>query len=151
MTQPNLKLVTPSGHIERDGNRETASKSTRELVSQAWDAKRRMEEAKADLDRLNAAILKRLDDGDAVVLPGLCRCTVSGRETVKVSDAGALHGALGNRFSDLVEEAISYKPTDKLKDLAADADDPLSAQVRAALTISTSRVVQFRAAPAEVA
>lgn len=57
-------------------------------------------------------------------------------DRVVITDAGALKDALGKkRFGDLVETAVNYKPTDKLKEIAVDANHKLARKLREVLAV----------------
>jgi len=57
-------------------------------------------------------------------------------DRVVITDPKALQDILGKkRFNDLVVVEPSYKPTDKLKELAIDADNKLADKLRAALAV----------------
>lgn len=108
-------------------------------------AKRRLEEAKERLEAINAELLQAHGTGCSLVVPGVCRASLSERVSVQVTDADRLRGVLGGRWVDLVDERVSYRPTEKLIELTSDGDHPLQAAVGECLTVSRSQSVTWRA------
>lgn len=115
------------------------------LVMQGWEAKKRIDDLKAELDGINARLIEAHGTGCALVVSGVCRASLTERQTVKVTDPERLETVLGGRFIDLVRESVSYQAEPKLIEMATDADDPLQPSVAACLTVSTSTSVAWRA------
>ena len=114
-------------------------------VLAGWSTKQDADAAKVDLDLANAAIIEQLGEPCSLVIPGICRASYSVRESVKVSDPAKLDALLGDRFEDLVNTTISYKPAPKLLEMVADGDNPLQPALANCLTSSNSESVTWRA------
>jgi len=118
------------------------------LVLEGWEAKRRIDEAKADLERINTRLLEAYGPGCNLVVSGHCCATLKpGADTAKVTDAEKLQGVLGGRFGDMVETTCSYKPLPPLLKIAVDADSPIAPLVHECVSVFTGKEsVSWRAA-----
>lgn len=123
-----------------------ASAKVRKLVAEGWAVKNQMEALKDRMSEINSKLIEAVGPGHALILEGQCRSTVSNRRTQTISDADALHKALGDeRFSLLVSEKVSYKPEPKLIEMACDGDHPLAEAIRSAIRIDEAPSVTWRA------
>lgn len=118
------------------------------LVQQAmraWDVVKRMDELEEELKAMKEALAQAIGAGRSLVVPRVCRVSVSATRTVTVGDADKLRALLGERFKDLVTESVSYKPTEQLIEMSADGDDPLAPAYRALLRVRTGTTVRITA------
>lgn len=111
----------------------------------AWGLVRRIDELEAELAERKAELAQAIGTGRSLVVPGVCRVSVSATRTVTVGDADKLRALLGERFKDLVTESVSYKPTEQLVEMSADGDDPLAPAYRALLRVRTGTTVRITA------
>jgi len=110
------------------------------LVLEGWDAKRRMAEAKSDLERVNARLLEVFGEGVTLEVGGHCAVGLkSGAESWRITDAATLREALGDRFDDMVFQETKYTPTDMLIAAGLDGDDPAQSAVAAALVLNVGK------------
>ena len=133
--------------IQGDSERK-ATKAIVDWVAKAWAAKQRAEEAKKEWDQANKKLIETLGPGAVVVVQGLCRATIADRKSITIDDDDFLRTVLGDRFDDLVEEQVKYKPLDKLLSIANDENHELYELVREALTEKVTTTVTLRAAAA---
>ena len=136
--------ATPPAHLEVDG---APAPVTADLVARAvqgWEIKQRIDALEQELKRITTDLSDRLGAGTALVVDGLCRVTVSPRQTVTLMDPDRCRDLLGGRFDDLVLETTRYTASDKLKGIALDPDHPLSEPLRPCLRIDDSITVSFR-------
>lgn len=118
------------------------------LVQQAmraWDVVKRMDELEEELKAIKEALAQAIGAGRSLVVPRVCRVSVSATRAVTVGDADKLRALLGERFGDLVTESVSYKPTEQLIEMSADGDDPLAPAYRALLRVRTGTTVRITA------
>lgn len=113
-------------------------------VQHGWELKNQRDLADKGLKQINADLLAVQGTGCVITLEGVCSVALSERELVEISNPEALQQVLGSRFQDLVDSRTVHIATDKLKALLADADDPLSEQVRACCTVKISESVTYR-------
>ncbi|WP_114649123.1 hypothetical protein [Pseudothauera hydrothermalis] len=143
-TQAEAKV--PSGVRIVDGQEMTLDPATVKLLIDGWRIKGEIEALQQRLDEINRVLADGFECGTRLFATGVCAATVVCREGVKIKDAERLKAVLGFRFADLVKEETVYKPEEKLKEMAADGDEPLAPAIRACLTVSTGRSVTWRAA-----
>ncbi len=136
---------TAAATLHTDGGYTAAPANLRKLVAEGWKLKKEIEQRDLRLKAINKDLQEALAPGSAIELPGEVRLTIAARRLVEVADVTALRAILGKRFDDLVTESIKHKPEAKLLEIAADADDPLSAGVRDALHLTTTTTVTYRA------
>lgn len=151
MTKPALKKVEtkeapPSGTMELDGTSAPLEAATVKRLIDGWSMKRQIEQLQEALDQINAELAGAFECGARLVVPGVCAATVVCRDGVTVADAERLRAVLGFRFDDLVTQTVTYKAEEKLKQMAADADEPLAPAIRACLKITSGRALTWRAA-----
>ncbi len=118
------------------------------LVQQAmraWDVVKRMDELEEELKAMKEALAQAIGAGRSLVVPRVCRVSVSATRAVTVGDADKLRALLGERFGDLVIESVSYKPTEQLIEMSADGDDPMAPAYRALLRVRTGTTVRLTA------
>lgn len=152
MAKANVKTVEkavnmPAGEkIERDGGEVTAlDAASIRLVMQGWELKKKIEELEAQLKAINAQLIEAHGAGASLIVHGVCRASIAEREAVRITNAERLKAVLGFRFTDLVKTEISYKPEQRLIEMAADGDEPLSPSIRECLTVGKSASVTWRA------
>lgn len=140
------KAGLPSGVKIIDGDEEvTLDAASIRKVLEGWEVKRILDDAKARLDAINAELIGTHGTGVALVVTGICRVSLAARQSVKIADAARLKQVLGGRYHDLVAETVSYKPEQKLIDMACDGDEPLQPAIAACLSIGQSETVTWRA------
>lgn len=118
------------------------------LVQQAmraWDVVKRMDELEEELKAIKEALAQAIGAGRSLVVPRVCRASVSATRAVTVADADKLRALLGERFGDLVTESVSYKPTEQLIEMSSDGDDPMAPAYRALLRVRTGTTVRITA------
>lgn len=150
---PNLALVETAmgGAVHGDlittetGDKVTAPRWAMDLLAAGWAIKTQLADLEARLDQINKELLKELGTGQAVTIPGLARATLVERLQVKITDPQALQAALGDRYPDLVRERISYAAEPRLLELATAGDEPLRTMIQAALSVTSSTSVIWRA------
>lgn len=129
-------------------DQEGRSPAEPKLVQQAvraWDVVKRMDELEEELKAMKEALAQAIGAGRSLVVPRVCRVSVSATRTVTVGDADKLRALLGERFKDLVTESVSYKPTEQLIEMSADGDDPLAPAYRALLRVRSGTTVRIMA------
>lgn len=115
------------------------------LVMQGWALKKQIDALEAELKAINAQLIEAHGVGASLIVHGVCRASISEREAVRIRDAERLKQVLGSRFTDLVKTEVSYKPEQKLIEMACDADEPLQSAIGACLTVGKSASVTWRA------
>ena len=141
---PTAAPALPACTLTRDGQTLALDAEASALLHAAWDRKRQVDEAKADLDAMNARLLEAYGPGCTLEIPGQAKLTLTERASVRIADPHTLKALLGGRFDDLVNTRIEYTTSDKLKELLADADHPLSDAVRSCCTFGASSSVTYR-------
>lgn len=141
---PDAAPSLPAGQIENDGHITSASPDLVALACDGWIIKQKIEALQKELKEITEKLENSLGAGAALAVDGMCRVTLSSRQTVKLTDVDKCEALLGGRFHDLVETHIEYTLTDKLKAMALDPDHPLSEGLRSCLVIKDSTVVTFR-------
>lgn len=140
------KAGLPAGVKIVDGKEEVAlDAATIRKVMEGWEVKRIIDDAKARLDAINAELIEAHGTGCALVVTGICRASLTSRQTVKVRDPERLEAVLGARFLDLVRESVSYQAEPRLVEMACDGDDPLQPAIAACLSVSDGTSVTWRA------
>lgn len=140
------KAGLPSGVKIIDGKEEVAlDAASIRKVMEGWEVKRIIDDAKARLDAINAELIEAHGTGVALVVTGICRASLAARQSVKITDAARLEQVLSGRYLDLVAETVTYKPEQKLIDMACDGDEPLQPAIAACLSIGDSQSVTWRA------
>lgn len=132
------------GRIENDGHCVPARSDLTELAIKGWEIKQQIEALERDLKTVTKQLENSLGAGAVLIVDGLCRVTLSARQTVTLTDPERCRNILGGRFDDLVIETASYALSDKLKDIARDPDHPLSGPLRECLAIRDSVTVAWR-------
>lgn len=140
--QPTVAL--PACTLTRDGQTLMLDPDASALLCSAWNTKQTVDDAKIDLDALNARLLDAYGPGCVLEIPGQAKLTLTERETIQITDPEQLRAVLGGRFEDLVETRLEYKLSDKLKALLADGDHPLSESLRACCAAKTSSSITYR-------
>lgn len=141
-----LKSKTPAAYLHDGGVKRKAGRNLAKLAMEAWETRMELEALKERLSACNEKIVKAVNPGCAIEIPGMCRVTVAERQTVRVTDVEALEHVLGPRFEDLVDVRVNHRPLPKLVEMAADGDDPLGKAVRQALSFEHSVTVSYRPA-----
>lgn len=113
-------------------------------VLQAWQLLRKIEALQDELEPMLEELRPKLL-GQSLVIPGVCRLAVATTSSVGIKDPQKLHELLGEKFESLVIEKATYKPTKKLIEMSADADDPMAPAYRALLTIKSGSSIKFSA------
>lgn len=113
-------------------------------VLQAWQLLRKIEALQEDLEPMLEDLRPKLL-GQSLVIPGVCRLAVATTSSVGIKDPQKLLELLGDKFEDLVIEKATYKPTEKLIEMSADADDQMAPAYRALLTIKSGSSIKFTA------
>ncbi len=127
-----------------DGAQMPLDEASVRMVMEGWSIKRRMEDDKSRLDAINASLMAAHGTGCSLVVSGVCRASLAERRTLKISDYERLGSVLGERLTDLVHEKVHWTPTDKLVEMAVDADNPLQPAISACISISESASVTWR-------
>ena len=141
-----VKQVAVASYLERHGGERVETPPAIDLVRKAlraWELSREI----AVLDEELSALEKDLAviEGMSLVVPGVCRVSVARTSSVSIADAEKLRQLLGDRWADLVVETVSYKPTDRLVEIASDADDPMAPAYRELLKVRTGVAVRLLA------
>lgn len=139
------KSGLPAGVKIVDGQEQPLDAATIRMLMEGWDIKRTIDDAKARLDEINAQLIKSHGTGCALVVTGICRASLASRQTVKVTDPARLEAVLGARMLDLVKEKVTWTASDKLVEMATNADEPLQPAIAACLSLSEGRSVTWRA------
>jgi hypothetical protein len=148
MTKALKKPLLPPGNLIQDGQESAAPDELVAAVLAGWSAKQTADDAKTELDSCNASLVELMADigPGAIVIPGVCRCTVVHREAVKITDPERLAKVLGvERYADLVKTSTSHKAEERLVEMAVDGDEPLQPAIAACLEIRESDAVTWRA------
>lgn len=138
----------PAGQIENDGRVTTADAGLVALAADGWIIKQKIDALQKELKTITDALQNSLGAGASLALDGLCKVTISGRQSFKLADPDKCAAILGGRFADLVDTTIEYTLSDKLKEIVLDPDHPLSDGLRGCVQIKDSVSVTFRAGKA---
>lgn len=125
--------------------RDDAPPSLVREAMRAWSLVLQIDALEDELKGIKAQLAQDIGAGHSLVVPAVCRVSVSATSSVSIADADKLRALLGDRWSDLVTEAVSYKPSEKLLDMAADGDDPMAPAYRALLRVRSSTTVRILA------
>lgn len=134
----------PAGYIERESTYTSADSDLVALAVEGWIIKEKIDALQKTLKAITEKLENALGVGAALAVDDTCRVTIAERTTFKLTDPDTAEALLGGRFQDLVTTQIEYTPTDKLKAMVLDPDHPLSAGLRACMTIKSSTTVTFR-------
>lgn len=115
------------------------------LAIAGWEARQQISALEEHLKRINAMLIKEIGSDVSVLVDGVVQVSVAERQTLAVIDPPGLMRALGDRYEDLVAETISYKLSDKLKELLADGDDRQARKAREFIKVSSATTVTYRA------
>lgn len=139
--------AAPSGTLtdRLSGEQRRAGGALTELVLQGCELHMQIAALTDQLDTVKAQMLSLMED-ETLEIKGYCRAVVSTVERVSITNAVELQGVLGKRFGDLVKVETQYKPEPRLIQMASDADDSVSADLRPCLKVTRSRSVRFLAA-----
>lgn len=110
----------------------------------AWDLVQRIDALEAELKAKKYELAQALA-GKSLIVSGVCRVAVASSHSVTISDADKLRDLLGDRFDDLVDQTVSYKPREALIEMSADGDDPMAPAYRALLTVRSGTTVRIMA------
>jgi hypothetical protein len=135
----------PAGVKIVDGGQTPLDAASIRLVMKGWEVKKQLDSLKKQLDEINGQLIEAHGAGCALLVTGICRASLAARESVKIVDAERLKAVLGFRFTDLVKTEVSYKPEEKLIEMACDGDEPLQPAIGACLSIAKSESVTWRA------
>lgn len=141
--EPSLRQV-PAGQIENDGFITSADQDLIAMACVGWALKQQIDDLQKQLKAITDRLQASLGAGAALAVDGVCRVTVSNRQTFKLVDPGRCEALLGGRFADLVSTSVEYTPTDKLKEMVLDGDHPLSEGLRGCFVLKDSTSVTFR-------
>jgi hypothetical protein len=136
----------PAGTIENDGLMVSASPDLVALAVDGWILKQKIDALQKELKAITTQLENSLGAGAALVADGVCRVTIAERTLFALNDPDKARELLGGRFDDLVQAAVEYTLTDKLKEIVRDGDHALSAGLRECVGVKTSVSVTFRAA-----
>lgn len=114
------------------------------LIRDGWAIKKQMDDLKNQLDAIQQKLIEAHGPASLIV-PGECRVIISEREALEISDVAGLKAVLGDRFDDLVKTRTTHVPSDKLKEMAVDGDDPKRDAIGACLTVKVSQSITWRA------
>lgn len=134
----------PACTLTRDGQTLALDATASALLCAAWNTKQGVDDAREDLEHLNAQLLDAYGPGCVLEIAGQARLTLTERETIAITQVEQMKAVLGGRFEDLVDTRQTYTLSDKLKELLADADHPLSEALRACCTVKASSSVTYR-------
>ncbi|MDW8399833.1 MAG: hypothetical protein RMK90_14865 [Acetobacteraceae bacterium] len=137
--------AAPTGRVLRAGESTALDAASVRLLLEGWALKGQIEALEAQLRAVNERLIEAHGAGATLIATGVCRATITARESVSIEDAERLKGVLGFRFSDLVRTQVSYKPEGRLLEMAADGDEPLAPAIRACLKVGESVSVTWRA------
>ncbi|MCX7022024.1 MAG: hypothetical protein NTW26_07100 [bacterium] len=111
------------------------------------EARKREAEAKAIIDELIPPDEKGVLESRTY---GRIKKTFQERLGIDPSSEDPLRAILGDRFSDFVTRTVALTPTDRMKNLLPDADDPTAQAVRPHVELKVSPSVRFAPAPGMV-
>ncbi len=115
------------------------------LVMEGWEIRKQIEALEESLQRINGQLIEAHGTGASLIVPGVCRASIAERDSVRIKDADRLHAVLGDRFADLVRTEVTYKPEQRLIEMACDGDEPLAPAIGVCLSVSKSLSVTWRA------
>ena len=143
--EPRTRFTTINkGTVERDGEVTSADPDLLNLVYSGWTYREARNKADEQLKLVNLGLLNSVGVGASVVVEGICKATLSERQTVEVKDPDKLKHILGEqRFNDLVNTTTRYTCGDKLIEISGDADHPLAEQIRGCLIFKASQSVTY--------
>lgn len=113
-------------------------------VLAAWSLARRIDALEEELAPIKKELAAAIE-GCSLVVPRVCRVSVTRSSSVALADAEKMEQLLGDRFVDLVERSVSYKPSEKLVQMSLDGDDPWAPAYRALLKVRNSVAVRLLA------
>jgi len=123
----------------------TGSAVLADLVVKGFDLKKQMEQIKKQLAEVNDKVVREVSsewlDGTGTVSlsAGDAMCTVSVRDSVEIGDAKLLQRILGDRFVDLVRTRVTFRPERKLIQMALNADEEMTPQIRKCLCVKEAK------------
>jgi hypothetical protein len=123
--------------------RRVADQRTRKLVQRGWELRAQLEALEEECAIIDRQLLAAHGTGVSLVLPGVCRVTLTRSDLTTIADPVGLEALLGPRFKDLV--LTTYKPTARLLELAASGDAPEAFELRPLLRLSTRTQASWRA------
>ena len=127
-----------------DGARSVPQAALVGKVLAAWSLARRIDALEDELAPMKKELAAALE-GASLVVPKVCRVSVTRSSSVGLGDVEKMQQLLGERFGDLVEASVSYKPSDKLVQMSVDGDDPWAPAYRALLKVRNSVAVRLLA------
>jgi len=141
-----MKTPIPHGVIvdKQTGEAMPAAERVVELVIECARADAAAKPLTKRVSELKAEIKDLVPPGSVITVDGVAEAAVTLRQQVVVVDEAALKAVLGKRFADLVDVKVDYQPTAKLVAMAADADDPLAAKIRACLEVKESVSISLK-------
>lgn len=128
-----------------DGKVDAVAPALVRTALRAWGMVRRIDELEDELKLLKQQLAAEVGEGRSLVVQGVCRVAVSRHTSVGIRDADKLRELLRERFDDLVEQSVSYKPRQTLIEMSSDGDDPIAPAYRALLTVRQSTAVRITA------
>lgn len=135
----------PAGQIETaDEQFLPASPDLVALAVDGWKIKQRIDALQKELKGITTKLENSLGAGTSLAIDEVCRVTISERTTFTLTDPLRCRELLGGRFEDLVQSTVEYTLSDKLKDMARDADHPLSDGLRSCIAVKSGVSVAFR-------
>lgn len=146
LAQPKEASRLAARIIDRDSNQriDAVEPALVHTALQAWEIVQKIEALEAELKTHKDQLAQALA-GQSLVVPGVCRVSVATTSSVSIVDAEKLQTLLGDRFNDLVDISVSYKPSEHLLQMASDGDDPMAPAYRALLKVRRGTTVRITA------
>lgn len=137
---------TPHGYVvdKQSGEIIAASSRAIELALEGIAANKKINPIAKRLTEIKEELKALVEPDHVLCVEGLVEVNFNSRKQVVVVDEKALKDALGKRFEDLVITKTEYQPTEKLIEIASDADNPLSEKIRPCLGVKESISVSFK-------
>lgn len=129
-------------HIKMpDGTIKPMTEKQRQLAVKAWNVNIEAKAQAEELKNLKGELEQTFGVGSSYEVPGLTKGSVAPTDRVTVSAPDILKEVLGKDFKSLVNSDTVFKPTDALKSIAFDGDDPRSEKLRECLSIQSGVTV----------
>jgi hypothetical protein len=142
-----LIAIAPAGmKFVDDGVPKPLDAATIRLMLKGWEIRKQIDSLMEALDEINRRLIEAHGDGCELAVTDVCRAILSARDCAKITDVGRLRKVLGFRFDELIKSEVSYRPEQKLIEMACDGDEPLQPVIRECISIVKSEEVTWKGA-----